>query len=76
MYESLLMLRSEFSIDGDIPLKVQNHNITDKVYLTIITDRVYFYKKAPHYRLTEVQSTVADMTSRPFTRTALLGGLG
>ena len=28
-------------------------------------------KKAPHYRLTEVQATVADRTSRPFTRTAL-----
>ncbi len=32
-------------------------------------------KKAPHYRLTEVQAIVADRTSRPFTRTALQGGL-
>ena len=32
-------------------------------------------KTAPHYRLTEVQATVADRTSRPFTRTALQGGL-
>lgn len=32
-------------------------------------------KKAPHYKLLEVQATVADLTSRPFTRTALHGGL-
>jgi motility quorum-sensing regulator / GCU-specific mRNA interferase toxin len=32
-------------------------------------------KKKPHYKLTGIQSIVADSTSRPFTVTALRGGL-
>lgn len=32
-------------------------------------------KRTPHYRLAEIQSIVADRTSRPFTATALKGGL-
>ncbi|TLU84276.1 MAG: type II toxin-antitoxin system MqsR family toxin [Chlorobium sp.] len=32
-------------------------------------------KKAPHYKLAEIHSKVADITSQPFTRTALQGGL-
>jgi motility quorum-sensing regulator/GCU-specific mRNA interferase toxin len=32
-------------------------------------------KRVPHYNLVNVQSFVADKTSRPFTRTALQGGL-
>ena len=32
-------------------------------------------KRTPHYHLTEVQTVVADTTSRPFTITALRGGL-
>jgi len=32
-------------------------------------------KRAPHYKLSEVQAIVADPQSRPFTVTALRGGL-
>jgi motility quorum-sensing regulator/GCU-specific mRNA interferase toxin len=32
-------------------------------------------KRTPHYRLAEVQAVVADPESRPFTVTALRGGL-
>jgi motility quorum-sensing regulator/GCU-specific mRNA interferase toxin len=32
-------------------------------------------KRTPHYRLAEVQAAVADPQSRPFTATALRGGL-
>jgi motility quorum-sensing regulator/GCU-specific mRNA interferase toxin len=32
-------------------------------------------KRRPHYTLSEVQAIVADPTSRPFTVTALRGGL-
>ena len=32
-------------------------------------------KRTPHYILTEVQAVVAEPTSRPFTITALRGGL-
>jgi motility quorum-sensing regulator / GCU-specific mRNA interferase toxin len=32
-------------------------------------------KQTPHYRLSEVQTMVADSGSRPFTVTALRGGL-
>lgn len=32
-------------------------------------------KRTPHYRLSEVQAVVADPGSRPFTATALRGGL-
>jgi motility quorum-sensing regulator / GCU-specific mRNA interferase toxin len=32
-------------------------------------------KRSPHYRLEEVQRMVADQESRPFTVTALRGGL-
>jgi len=32
-------------------------------------------KRTPHYYLTDVQAIVADKTSRPFTITALRGGL-
>ncbi len=32
-------------------------------------------KRTPHYRLVEVQTVVADPLSRPFTATALRGGL-
>jgi motility quorum-sensing regulator / GCU-specific mRNA interferase toxin len=33
-------------------------------------------KHTPHYKLSEVQAIVADPESRPFTATALRGGLG
>jgi len=33
-------------------------------------------KRSPHYNLADVQSVVADHQSRPFTATALRGGLG
>jgi motility quorum-sensing regulator / GCU-specific mRNA interferase toxin len=32
-------------------------------------------KRSPHYRLIDVQKVIADPTSRPFTLTALRGGL-
>ncbi len=32
-------------------------------------------KRTPHYSLVEVQAVVADKRSRPFTSTALTGGL-
>ena len=32
-------------------------------------------KKKPHYKLTDIQNIVADSSSRPFTVTALRGGL-
>lgn len=32
-------------------------------------------KRTPHYRLSEVQAVVANLESRPFTATALRGGL-
>lgn len=32
-------------------------------------------KRTPHYRLSEVQAFVSDPTTRPFTTTALRGGL-
>ena len=32
-------------------------------------------KRAPHYKLSEVQAIIADPQSRPFTVTALRGGL-
>ncbi len=32
-------------------------------------------KKKPHYKLTDIQRIVADSSSRPFTVTALRGGL-
>lgn len=32
-------------------------------------------KRTPHYNLADVQAVVADQTSRPFTATALRGGL-
>ena len=32
-------------------------------------------KRMPHYRLSEAQAVVADPRSRPFTATALRGGL-
>jgi motility quorum-sensing regulator/GCU-specific mRNA interferase toxin len=32
-------------------------------------------KRTPHHRLTDVQAVVADHASRPFTATALRGGL-
>jgi motility quorum-sensing regulator/GCU-specific mRNA interferase toxin len=32
-------------------------------------------KRIPHYNLPDVQTVVADQTSRPFTVTALRGGL-
>jgi hypothetical protein len=32
-------------------------------------------KLKPHYDLSAIQAMVADPSSRPFTRTALLGGL-
>ena len=32
-------------------------------------------KRTPHYKLSEVQAAVADSGSRPFTATALRGGL-
>lgn len=32
-------------------------------------------KHVPHYKLSEIQATVADPKSRPFTVTALRGGL-
>ncbi|OGR01802.1 MAG: hypothetical protein A2505_11020 [Deltaproteobacteria bacterium RIFOXYD12_FULL_55_16] len=32
-------------------------------------------KRTPHYRLADVQAVVASQASRPFTQTALRGGL-
>jgi motility quorum-sensing regulator / GCU-specific mRNA interferase toxin len=32
-------------------------------------------KHRPHYKLSEIQSVVADPQNRPFTATALQGGL-
>jgi motility quorum-sensing regulator / GCU-specific mRNA interferase toxin len=47
----------------------------DLTNLIILINIEKMEKRTPHYKLSEVQAVVADLKSRPFTITALRGGL-